>query len=261
METRNRKKQRVAGRLTDLGPDVLATIAAFTELADVPGVALTSLLFARAIKDAGTSLWPTLAAKYTPAVVPLHAMLPSPKPPFLVLFQRHLRAKISTAPPPKPHLVPATSRADDYFSYEISVELEDERLAAAGKSTVVWAGTLAHSVMLLYASDEYITLPLDSSIGERIFKEDNIEALVSSIHLTVYKTKRSTSETQKIYDGVPCDGGDNHLSFQKFHFAESLNEGFRNIGDRMSSQAGMFKDSPQVFSLRVGIPAWEEEDY
>jgi hypothetical protein len=162
METWSRKKQRVARRLTDLGPDVLATIAAFTELADVPGVALTLPLFARAIKDAGTSLWPTLAAKYTPAVVPLHAMLPSPKPPFLVLFQRHLRDKTPTAPPPPPHLVPATSRADDHFSYyyEISVELEDERLAAAGKSTVVWAGTLVHSVILLYASDEYITLLL-----------------------------------------------------------------------------------------------------
>jgi hypothetical protein len=109
--TRGCKKQRVARRLAELGPDVHAMIAAFTELADVTSVSLISRLFAGVIKDAGTSLWSTLAAKYTPAVVPLHAMLPSPKLPFLVLFQRYLRAKTSPAPPP-PHLVIVPSLAD-----------------------------------------------------------------------------------------------------------------------------------------------------
>jgi hypothetical protein len=75
---------------------------------------------------------------------------------------------------------------------------------------VVRAGVLS-SAPIVYTTNDYITLPLDTSIVKRIFIEDKIEVSVGSIHLTTYKTKRSTSATEKIYDGVSCDADDNYV--------------------------------------------------
>jgi hypothetical protein len=68
------------GRLNELGSDVLTTIAAFTELADIASFAFTSRHFASAIKNAENGLGPALVAKYAPTVLALHLMMPKPKP-------------------------------------------------------------------------------------------------------------------------------------------------------------------------------------
>jgi hypothetical protein len=107
------------GRLNDLGSDVLNTIAAFTELADVASFALSSRHLANAIKNAEHSLGPALAAKNAPAVVALHPMLPKPKPTLLVFLKRYLRAK-ATSTAPQPARVSRFSLADYCFSYEQS---------------------------------------------------------------------------------------------------------------------------------------------
>jgi hypothetical protein len=150
MEIRPRKKQRLERSLTEIGTDVLSTIAAFTDLADIASFALTSSLFAGALKAAGPSLWPLLATKHAPAVIALYPMLPNPKPPFLSFIQRHFNVKAASARP-RPALVPTTSLADYLFSYELVEE--------SGKAGVAWAG----QAQFAGQSNADVILPLSGS--------------------------------------------------------------------------------------------------
>jgi hypothetical protein len=210
-------------RLNDLGSDVLITIATFTELADIASFALTSRHFASALKKAEHSIGPALAAKYAPAVLALHPILPNPKHSLFTLFKRHMRAKAASTAP-QPARVPRSSLADYYFSYELC--------SVAGWIKAAWAG-LAHFIRPGEPGIAIIEMPLGATVVERIIdergrnerEEDNENTFSSDLQLTIYITKISTTEVVKIYDGVliedyrlPLDS----LYFTYFEFAPCL---------------------------------------
>jgi hypothetical protein len=203
METRGQTSGLNAverGRLNKLGSDVLTTIATFTELTDVASFALTSRHFANAIKKAEPSLGHALAAKYAPAVLALHPMLPYPKPPLIVLLMRHMRAKAASTAP-QPARAPRSSLADYFSSYELC--------RVAGLMAVVWAGW-AHFVETGDLERAIIEMPLDATVVQRIFEEadrcerevDFVNTFLNDLQLTIYITKTRTAEVVNIYDGV-----------------------------------------------------------
>jgi hypothetical protein len=183
------------GRLNKLGSDVLTTIAAFTELADVASFALTSRRFASAIKNAEHSLGPALAAKYAPAVLALHPMLADPKPSIFVFFKRHLRAKAASTAP-QPVRVPRSSLADYCFSYELFGEAGETKAAWSGQARFNYPGDQRQAIILM---------PLDSAVtaapqpGPGEDESDYLQ--FKDLKLTVYIIKTCTAEVVKIYDG------------------------------------------------------------
>jgi hypothetical protein len=171
-------------------------------------------------------------------------MLPSPKPTLLSFFQRHLNVKAASARP-RPALVPTSSLADYFFSYELR--------EVSGKLEVAWAGQ-AHFLSQRHAD---IILPLDAEIVERILNEE-AKSCETDLHLTIYITKTRTSEIVMLYDGAKERGGEaGH--FESFAFVPSISghrTEFRN-SCQISTEVMAIEDTPTL-CLQAGIYAnWD----